>query len=205
MKPEVWQDLIKRSVLLFLLAAAIMLAISEGVYRLRKDRISRAPQVITLDIPAGTHERVAVGQALAEIPRQMIFVVGDTLVVNNRDSVAHELGPLWVPPGKTASLNLELVSDFTYSCSFTPSKYLGLTVKEATTWKTRLAALWYGAPPLFMFFLVYSFLVWPMSKGESASDVKQGEPANDEHANYYRPEWGWRKYEDDSDPQQTQG
>lgn len=200
MAPEVWKDLIKRSVLLLLLACAIMLAISEAVYLLREeDRVSRAPEVITLNIPEGTSERVEAGQALADIPRQMIFVVGDTLVVNNQDVVPHELGPLWVPPGKSASLNLELVSDFTYSCSFTPSKYLGLTVKEATTWMTRLTALWYGAPPLFMFFLVYSFLIWPLKKDDKDN---QEEPDSGSH---YRPEWGWRRFEDDNEPQQTQG
>lgn len=202
MAPEVWKDLIKRSVLLLLLASAIMLGISEAVYLLREDRISRAPEVITLTIPAGTSERVAAGQALAEIPRQMIFVVGDTLVVNNQDDVAHELGPLWVPPGKSASLNLEGASDFTYNCSFTPSKYLGLTVKEATTWRTRLTALWYGAPPLFMFFLVYSFLIWPLKTGEKDDLENKDEPPS---GNYYRPEWGWRRFEDDQEPHQTQG
>lgn len=203
MKPEVWKDFIKRSVLLFLLAAGIMLAISEAVYLLREDRISRAPEVITLDIPAGASERVQSGQALEEIPRQMIFVVGDTLVVNNRDSVPHELGPLWVPAGKSASLNLELASDFTYSCSFTPAKVFGLTVKEATTWMTRLTALWYGAPPLFMFFLVYSYLLWPVNKGAKAAEKTEADPPEEDNSNYYRPEWGWRRFEDDNETHQS--
>lgn len=193
MKQEVWNAIFKRAIVLLLVATVIMFAISEGVYLLRKDRISRPPQEIDLTIPAGAAARVEQGQALEDIPRQMIFVVGDTLVVNNEDDVAHELGPLWIPPGHTASLNLELVSDFSYSCSFTPSKYLGLTVKEATTWKTRLAALAYGVPPLFMFFMVYSFVLWPIKTGDpdESNDGSSGQN--------FQPEWGWAQFEDDHD------
>lgn len=193
MKPEVWNAIFKRAIVMLLAATVIMFVITEGVYLLRKDRVSRSPQVIELTIPAGTADRVEQGQALEEIPRQMIFVVGDTLLVNNQDDVAHELGPLWVPPGRSASLNLELVSDFSYSCSFTPSKYLGLTVKEATTWKTRLVALGYGVPPLFMFFMVYSFVIWPLKTGD------QTEVEEDPAGQKFQPQWGWRQFEEDHD------
>ena len=36
----------------------------------------------------------------------MSFVVGDTLVVKNEDSVEHQLGPLWIPAGSSASMPL---------------------------------------------------------------------------------------------------
>jgi hypothetical protein len=187
MKPEIWTALIKRAMFILLLSIVLMLGISEAVYLLREERISRPPQEIRLTIPEGTAGKLASGVNLAEIPQKMIFVVGDTLVVENLDSVAHELGPLWIPPGSSASLNLDLANEFAYTCSFTPSKYFGLTVKEATTWKTRLAALWYGVPPLFMFFLVYSFVIWPI-KGTANDDnvYQEGNPTQEFH-----PEWGW--------------
>lgn len=187
MKPEIWNAIIKRSILLLILAGIIMFAISEGVYLLRKDRISRSPEVIELTIPLGTAQQVEQGRVVSDIPREMIFVVGDVLVVHNKDTEPHELGPLWIPPLRSASLNLDNASEYSYSCSFTPSKYLGLTVQEATTWKTRLLALWYGVPPLFMFFLVYSFLIWPINKEEKTSEAN----------NQFQPEWGWRQYEDE--------
>lgn len=193
MKPEVWNSLFKRGFITLALATVIIFIISEGVYFLRKDKISREPQVIQLTIPPGTAAQVDKGESVTNIPQRMIFVTGDTLLVYNADDVAHELGPLWIPPGKNASLKLDLASDFSYSCSFTPSKYLGLTVKEATTWKTRLVALFYGVPPLWMFFLVYSFVLVPMKSDES--DPQAVAAGKD-----FQPEWGWRQFEDEQDP-----
>lgn len=197
MKSEMWNSILKRAAILLLVATIIIFGISEAVYLLQKERISRAPQVIELTIPKGAASQIKQGQALDEIPRKMIFVVGDTLLVNNLDDVAHELGPLWIPPGSSASLDLQIESAYSFSCSFTPSKYLGLTVKEATTWRTRLAALGYGVPPLFMLFFVYSFVIWPVKKEEELEGDKKLE--NDD----FQPEWGWRnQYEDDQNNHQ---
>jgi hypothetical protein len=93
-------------------------------------------------------------------------VVGDTLVVHNLDHTSHELGPIWVPPGTSGSLVLGEANDFIFNCSFQNSKFLGLTVREATTWTSRLSALWYGTPPIWMFLLVYSFVLFPIKREE---------------------------------------
>ena len=60
----------------------------------------RPPKTIVLDIPPGTSSRVAQGTSV--LPQDMTFVLGDTLQVNNRDSVAHTLGPLFIPSGSSA-------------------------------------------------------------------------------------------------------
>jgi hypothetical protein len=190
MSEAMWNDFFKRAAILLVLAAGVMFAISEGVFLLRKDRISRAPTEIRLVIPQGASQTVAAGLPVSNIPEEMIFVIGDTLIVQNYDTVAHELGPLWVPPGQSASLNLDMESEFAYSCSFTPTNYFGLTVKEATTWKTRLIGLWYGVPPLFMFFLVYSYLVFPPKK--NPADSEQPPETNES----FQPQWGWRQFDD---------
>jgi hypothetical protein len=169
MKPEVWNAILKRSAILLFFSTLLMFLINEGVHLLRQDRVSRAPQIIQLDIPEGTAQKVASGQSIDDLPKNMIFVVGDTLQVNNLDTDAHELGPLWIPPGSSATLNLEMVSDFAYSCSFNTTQYMGLTVREATTFTTRLVGLWYGVPPLFMFFMVYSFVIWPIKSKEDVN------------------------------------
>lgn len=190
MSEAMWNDFLKRAGILFILSTAVMFAISEGVYLLRKDRISRAPTEIRLVIPEGASQAVAAGQPAGNIPEEMIFVIGDTLVVQNNDTRAHELGPLWIPPGKSASLSLDMESEYAYSCSFTPTQYFGLTVKEATTWQTRLVGLWYGVPPLFMFFMVYSYLVFPVKKSQAEIEKFQ------ESMDTFQPQWGWRQYED---------
>ena len=95
--------------------------ISEVAFRSMGNTSSRPPKKVELVIPAGTAEKVSTGQSV--LTKGMVFVVGDTLVLINQDSVTHTLGPLFVPPGSSASLKLDKPENFTYSCSFEPSIY----------------------------------------------------------------------------------
>jgi hypothetical protein len=153
---------LKRFLILFVVAVSVMLLISEVSYLLQRDDISRDPMTVELVIPFGTAEKIAAGESSSTIPEEMIFVVGDILLVRNEDLEDHELGPLWIPAGKSASMVLDQENNFTYSCSFQSSRYFDLTVKSAITWKDRLQALWYGVPSTLMFLLVYSFVVKPI-------------------------------------------
>jgi hypothetical protein len=159
---------IKRFLLILVISTLVMLGISELGYRLLRDDTSRDPETIELIIPEGTADLIARGEPNPTIPEEMIFVVGDILVVKNEDLVDHELGPLWIPAGKSASLKLDQANDYAYSCSFQPSYYFDLTVRAATTWRERLGALWYGVPPTVMFLLVYSFIIRPLHPAGSA-------------------------------------
>jgi hypothetical protein len=155
----------RRFFILLLVSVAAVLLFSEGFYRLIRTDSERAPQTFEITIPARTAERIAVGESGPEIPNT-VFVVGDTLLVHNLDSVSHELGPIWLPPGTSGSLALGEANDFIYNCSFQSTQFLGLTVRQATTWTARLSALWYGVPPILMFLLVYSFVLFPLKKEE---------------------------------------
>jgi len=139
-----------------------VLTISELSYRLLREDTSRAPKTINLIIPEGTAKRVAAGQSEPSIPEDMVFMLGDILTVKNDDVVDHQLGPLWIPAGKTASLSMGEVSNYTYSCSFRPSQYLGITVREPVTWSSRLGAVALAAPPTMVFLLVYSLVARPI-------------------------------------------
>ena len=92
-------------------------ALSEVSFLILKDKSDHAPQRVELVIPAGTADKVAQGQAVPSIPADMVFVVGDTLVVKNEDTTAHQLGPIWVPPGSSASLTLDQANKYSYACS----------------------------------------------------------------------------------------
>lgn len=159
--PKLLHAFLRRFLALLLVSVALVLLFSEVFYRLIRTDSERAPQIFEITIPAGTSERIAAGEPGPEIPNT-IFVVGDTLLVHNQDSTSHELGPIWLPPGTSGSLALGEANDFIYNCSFQSTQYLGLTVRQATTWTARLSALWYGTPPLLMFFLVYSFVLFPL-------------------------------------------
>jgi hypothetical protein len=151
-----------RLLVVFLISLAAMLVVTEVAYLLQRDESDRAPTTIQIVIPAGASQRVAAGESLDNLPENMVFVIGDTLEVVNQDSVDHQLGPIWVPPGSTGKIILEEANKFSYSCSFAPSRYLGLDVKKPTTLKTRLTGLGISVPTTMVFLFIYSFLVFPL-------------------------------------------
>jgi len=151
------------SVLLGMLLAALT---SEVAYRwLRRE--NREPQRVQLIIPPGTAQKVAQGAAAPGIPNDMTFVLGDTLVVVNQDEVDHRLGPLWIPAGASASLNLSREQDEVLECSFRPDNYLGLKVFQPVTLGTRLTGILFAGFPLSALFAVYSILIGKDEKREA--------------------------------------
>ncbi len=129
--------------------------------------VTRPPEQITLVIPAGTAQQVADGEQPPSIPANMVFVVGDTLVVKNEDSVQHELGPLFIPPGTSASLPLNVSQKYAFQCSFIPTKVLGLDVTEPLDLGTRLSAILFGGLPMGILLAVFSFVLWPAKKKQT--------------------------------------
>ena len=155
--------IVKRVLFSVLLGVFLAAVTTEVAYQLLK-RENREPERIQLVIPAGTADRVAAGQAPPSIPANMNFVIGDTLVVVNHDTVDHQLGPLWVPSGTSASMNLISEENFALECSFQPSKYLGIQVNPPVTLGTRITGILFAGIPLGALFAVYSTLI--ASKGK---------------------------------------
>jgi hypothetical protein len=120
---------------------------------------ARAPKIIELVIPKGTAEKIARGEAPPTIPDSMTFVVGDTLLVKNNDKADHELGPLWIPAGSSASLPLDAAESYAYSCSFQPGQYFGLDVHEALTTWTRVYGILFSGVPLGMLIALYTLVI----------------------------------------------
>ncbi len=172
--PTKFKSFANRFALVLVIALILVFAINEGAFWLIKDEGDRAPQIVELIIPAGTSERIAQGEETPSIPDEMIFVVGDTLVVNNQDNVAHELGPVWVPPNSLASLTLGEVNNFVYQCSFQPTKYMGLDVRSGTTIGSRVTALLLAGPPTAMFLFIYSLLLFPLDKPKTPKEQPLG-------------------------------
>lgn len=153
------------SVLLGLVVAAVSVEVSYQVLK----RENREPQQIELVIPAGTAQNVANGQSPPSIPKDMTFVVGDTLVVVNQDEVDHQLGPLWIPAGTSASMHLDTEENYILDCSFQPGKVFGMDVLQPVTLGTRLTGILFAGFPLGALFAVYSVLIAPdKKKGEAA-------------------------------------
>jgi hypothetical protein len=148
-------------ILIGILLAAIG---SEVAYRLQGENTSRAPQSIELVIPAGTAKKVAQGESI--LPTSQTFVVGDTLLVRNQDSTTHNLGPLVIPAGSSASLKLEKAGNLDYTCSFQPTQYYGLDIQPALTLITRLEASLVAGIPLGILMGVYSLVLIPIMPKE---------------------------------------
>jgi len=159
-------SIIKRilfSITLGLILAAVTTEVS---YQLLK-RENREPQRVELVIPAGTAQSIANGETPPSLPDGMTFVVGDTLVVINQDEIDHQLGPLWIPAGTSASLNLDTEENFTLECSFQATKIFGLDVLQPVTFGTRLTGILFAGFPLGALFAVYSILLVPDKKKET--------------------------------------
>jgi hypothetical protein len=136
--------------------------VSEASFRLLGNTTSRAPTNIELVIPKGTAEKVAKGET--NLVGSITFVVGDILTIYNQDTVTHSLGPLVVPPGTSASLSLDTPENQRFSCSFNPSQFFGLDVRDATTTSTRIIGLLLAGIPLGFLLATYSLAAWPIKE-----------------------------------------
>ena len=144
----------------------IGVAVSEVSYLFLQE-VNRPPEKIEITIPEGTAQKVAQGESPPTIPDEMTFVLGDTLVVINEDRTDHELGPLWIHPGTSASLQLDQVERYAFACTFQPTKYFGVDVKEPLTLWTRLGGIALAGIPLGALFSVYSLVAVPIKGTEN--------------------------------------
>jgi hypothetical protein len=156
--------------LLCLILGILIAAVgSEMAFRLQGENISRPAQTIELVIPAGTAEKVAQGESI--LPPSQTFVVGDNLVVYNQDLFTHNLGPLIIPPGASASMKPDQPGNMDYVCSFQPSRYYGIDIQQALTMRTRLEASLIAGIPLGVLLGVYSLVVVPIKPKEPPSQT----------------------------------
>jgi len=158
---------VKRIAVSMLIGLVIGILLNEVTFYFLRET-ARPPQRVELVIPKGTAERVAQGEAPVSIPDNMIFVMGDTLVVINQDVENHQLGDLWIPAGGAASMRLETAEKYTYSCSFQPTSAFGINVYEPLTWDTRLFGILFSGLPMGVMIAIYS-LVLPSKEKKNVS------------------------------------
>jgi hypothetical protein len=162
-----FKTILKRVLISLLVGLLFGVALNEVTFYFLRET-ARTPKAIEIVIPAGTADKVARGEAPPTIPDSMTFVIGDTLVVKNNDTKDHELGPLWIPAGSSASLPLDAAASYAYSCSFQPGQSFGLDVYEPLTLGTRLYGIFFSGIPLGVLIALYA-LVIPAKKRDDAS------------------------------------
>jgi len=159
--------LAKRILILSAIGLVIGTLLAEIPFMVMPQMTTRPPQEVLLVIPPGTAQRVTQGEQPPSIPQNMTFVVGDTLVVKNEDSVQHQLGPLYIPAGTSASMKLDTEQKYSFQCSFVPTKVFGLDVGQPLTLGTRWWGIFITAVPLAIVIDLFGLLVWH-SKKEAA-------------------------------------
>lgn len=152
------KTIVKRVLLSLLIGIAIGAAISELTFLFLRES-ARPPKAIILTIPNGTGELVARGEQPPTLPANMVFVVGDVLIVKNEDVIDHQMGPLWIPAGASAHLALTTEENLAFECSFQTSKYIGLDVREPVTIWTRVYGILFAGLPLGVLIAIYSFIM----------------------------------------------
>ncbi|MDP1545425.1 MAG: hypothetical protein Q8L87_05330 [Anaerolineales bacterium] len=153
----------KRIAISVVVGLLIGLVLSEGTF-IFLGRTARAPQTITVIVPAGTSELVARGEQPPTLPQGMTFVVGDVLVIENEDSVDHQLGPLWIPAGAAGQLVLGQPESLAYECSFQADNYIGMDVYESLTLGTRVYGILFTGIPMGILIALYAAIL-PVRNG----------------------------------------
>ncbi len=151
-----------RLLIITLASFAAVALFNEVTFASQRENFDRPPKTVQLVIPEGTAARVAAGEQTPSIPQEMVFVLGDTLEVVNEDVVAHQLGPVWAPPGGTAQLVMNQAERFSFACSFRTSQYLGIDVRQATDLGVRLTALLLAGPTTAVLIFLYTLVMYPI-------------------------------------------
>lgn len=161
------KEIMFKRILISLLIGLVIGAIVSEIPFLFLRETARPPKDVIITIPQGTAEQVARGEQPPSIPANMVFVVGDTLIIKNEDAVDHKLGPLWIPANSSAQLSLDEEENLAFECSFQPGNYFGLDVHQPLTLSTRLFGVSYVGIPMGILIALYS-LVIPLKKKANA-------------------------------------
>ncbi len=160
-------QMVRRVVYSLVLGLLLGIAIAEIPFLFLRET-ARSPKQITLLIPKGTAAEVARGEQPPTIPQNMLFVVGDILIVKNEDIADHKLGPLFIPANSSAKLSLDQEENLVYECSFQPGKSFGLDIHEPVTLSTRVFGILDVGLPLGILIALYS-VIMPVKNNENAS------------------------------------
>ena len=117
----------QRTLLLYLVGGLLIAAIPVVVARV----VDQPPgETYTIDIPPGTAERLAAGEEVEVIPDELDFTLRDVLIIVNRDSAAHTIGPFQVEPGERSEHSFNEVAAISSYCSLHPSGSISISIEE---------------------------------------------------------------------------
>jgi hypothetical protein len=117
--------------LLFIVASTLVIFVLSSIALLLYTRGVAQPTTVTLDIPGGSAQLIVDGQNVLGVPPVWTFNAGDTLVLDNRDEVVHNLGEWLVPPNATTSIAMEVAVGGEYLTSLHPTGVVTVSVEPS--------------------------------------------------------------------------
>ncbi len=80
-------------------------------------------------VPAGTKDRMDKGLLTEDVlPEQLTVSVGDTVLIENEDSVVHSFGPFTVRPGESQKMTFSEPGYYFGVCTAGPHETITITV-----------------------------------------------------------------------------
>lgn len=112
-----------------LIAISVVALVIAGVLVARLVSSEEASgQVVTYVVPAGTAERVAQGEKIEIMPREVRLDVGDSLVIRNDDDTTALVGPYVVKSGATLTQKFQRPQYLVGECSISGSGEIKIIV-----------------------------------------------------------------------------
>lgn len=86
-------------------------------------------EVLRVEVPAGTADRIAAGETVELLPATLEVAVGDRLEIVNDDDVVHEVGPYTVAPNQTLRQSFTSPGTLEGACSLHSSGSIRIVVR----------------------------------------------------------------------------
>jgi len=117
--------------LLFIVGSTLVIFVLSSIALLLYTSGVAQPITVTLDIPEGSARLIADGQNVLDVSPVWTFNAGDTLVLDNRDTVVHDLGSWSVPPNESTSIAMEVAVGGEYLTSLHPTGVVTVSVEPS--------------------------------------------------------------------------
>ena len=87
-------------------------------------------ETVTIKIPPNASELVAQGKDVPGVPDRIVGTVGDTLVIDNRDTSTQFVAGYSISPGQSLKIRLNRAGDYETNCSTHEDKSLRMSISE---------------------------------------------------------------------------
>jgi hypothetical protein len=124
-------------------------------------------RIVEVEIPLGTADSVARGEAVETLPRDLLLRRGDTLVLANYDDQPHRIGAIWAEPGRSTRtiVDRNLQNSGSVFCTFHPGGAIGVSPQS------RPSITQTTLPTLMIFFPLAAATVLTLSITKRLSDA----------------------------------